>query len=247
MGQDTWLRRFAVHPNGNRAGARLVILPHAGGSAGNYRELAALLSDRMDVLCVQYPGRQDRYAEKPIADLRVLAEQVAEPLSILDHRPLLLFGHSMGALVGFEVARILECAGLGPSRLFVSARRAPSLDCHERLHQADDDSLLGILRELGGVDSDLIGNEKLLRFNLPAVRADYQAIETYRCEQGVTVDCPITALAGEDDERVPIEDVSVWGKHTTGDFAMATFRGGHFFINDYLNDVAGLLCSMVRH
>jgi surfactin synthase thioesterase subunit len=119
-GYNRWCRRYrpAAH-----AAVRLVCFPHAGGSAPFYLPMAAALSPGVDVVAIQYPGRQERRAERPIADLMVLADRICDVLGGQPEMPMTFFGHSMGALVAFEVARRLEADGHGPSRLFASADR----------------------------------------------------------------------------------------------------------------------------
>lgn len=123
-GDELWCRRF--RSAGNPA-ARLVCLPHAGGAAPFYVPVAAALSPDVDVVAVQYPGRQDRRTEEPIDDLAALADRLYEVLRRQPELPFALLGHSMGAVLAFEVARRLEADGRGPSRLFASGRRAPSM------------------------------------------------------------------------------------------------------------------------
>ncbi|MGV9965643.1 thioesterase II family protein [Streptomyces olivaceus] len=243
----TWLRRFHSGPPD---APLLVVLPHAGGSASYYQALSGELSGRIAVLAVQYPGRQDRYREEPVADLPTLARRVAEVLEPLADGRLALFGHSMGALVGFEAARILQRENRPVSTLFVSARRAPARPPHERVHQLDDEGLLAELRALGGTDERLLGEEELLRRYLPVVRADYRALETYTCVPDATVDCPVVGLAGETDPRVSVNDVAAWSRHTTNRFDLRTFPGGHFYVGQrtvaVADTVAGVLTGSAR-
>ncbi|MGW1174756.1 thioesterase II family protein [Kitasatospora sp. NPDC002543] len=236
--RGTWLRRF----DGTRAeGVRVAVLPHAGGSASGYRALSAALSADFEVVCVQYPGRQDRYREQPVSDLRELASQVAAVLRHEDDRPLALFGHSMGATLGFEVARLLERDGVPPVALFASARRAPGRPLPERVHQRDDAGLLAEMSALGGTDERVLAEPELLRLYLPVVRADYRAIETYRCPEGAVVGCPITALVGDADPRVPVEVARAWQQHTTAGFDFRVFPGGHFYLDEHTEAVARLV------
>lgn len=226
---DLWMRAFHPSP---QSPSRLVCFPHAGGSASFYHPVSAALSPSVDVLALQYPGRQERRTEPMIDNIGDLADQVHEVLQgRLDGRPTAFFGHSMGAVVAFEVARRLE-AGSGPSpvHLYASGRRAPATRRAERVHLGDDEQVLAELRGLSGTDSRVLGDEELLRMVLPAIRNDYRAIENYRGDAGARVRCPVTVLVGDDDPKTSIDEARAWQGHTTGGFTMEVFTGGHFYL-----------------
>ncbi|MFF0648037.1 thioesterase II family protein [Streptomyces tendae] len=230
-----WIRRYRPAPD---AGVRLLCLPHAGGAASYYVPVAAALAPAADVLAVQYPGRQDRRSEEPLGDLRELADRVADAVGDGDERPLAVFGHSMGALLGYEVALRLEEAGRGPVRLFVSGRRAPSaVRPSEDMHKRTDGALLDGVRRLSGTDAQVFEDEELVRMVLPAIRADYRAVETYEPRPGDRVRCPVTVLTGDDDPMATVEEAHAWSAHTEGPTDLHVFPGGHFYLNDRAADV----------
>ncbi|MEV5878565.1 alpha/beta fold hydrolase [Streptomyces sp. NPDC052101] len=237
----TWVRRFHPAPDSD---VRLVCLPHAGGSASFYFPLSKALTPAVDVLAVQYPGRQDRRHEPPVDNVPDLADRIFEALRHLDDRPLALFGHSMGAVLAFEVALRMQDAGLpAPVRLFASGRRAPSRDRDERLHQASDAQLLDEVRRLGGPHAALLADPEILEVIMPAIRGDYRAVENYRAAPGRRLQCPVTVLTGDSDPRVSIDEAAAWEEHTTGLTELQVFPGGHFFLVDQSARVSGLLAD----
>jgi surfactin synthase thioesterase subunit len=233
-----WCRRYRPVGDG---GEQLVCFPHAGGSASFYLPVAAALSPAVDVVAIQYPGRQDRLREPPIDDIALLADRIYARLRVTADRPVTFFGHSMGAIVAFEVARRLEADGRTITRLFASGRRAPSTRREEAIHLRDDAGIVAELRRLGGTSSALLQHDEILRAALPALRADYRAIETYACDPQATVSCPISVLLGDDDTRVTFDEASAWASHTTGAYDIHKFPGGHFYLVERLSDVMEIL------
>ncbi|MGW7825196.1 thioesterase II family protein [Streptomyces puniciscabiei] len=235
-----WFRRFTT---ASGDGPRLVCFPHAGGSATAYRDLARALPADFDVVSVQYPGRQDRYGEAPFTALAPLveavAEELADELAADSGRAYALFGHSMGALVAFETARLLVQGGLpGPRRLFLSGRGAPGLPSSIRHDLYDDADVLNEIRRLGGTDQSMLDDPEILEMVLPALRADYRAVGTYRWHGGEPLAAPITAMVGDSDPMVTIQAARAWREHTSGDFDFKVFPGSHFYLVDHISLVA---------
>ncbi|MGB3442677.1 MAG: alpha/beta fold hydrolase [Actinophytocola sp.] len=235
---DLWLRRYQPTQD---AAHRLVCLPHAGGSASYFFGVAKNLAPAVDVLAAQYPGRQDRRTEPCVTAIAELADLLATHVARVADRPLSLFGHSMGAVLAFEVAARLEADGVAPHSIIVSGRRAPGTVRDERVHLRDDDGLVAEIQALSGTDAKVMRDEELLRMVLPAIRGDYRAIETYRSEPGRTISAPIHAIVGESDPKATVAEVSRWEEHTTGAFAMKVFPGGHFYLDRHVPEVLGLI------
>lgn len=239
LNADLWVRNY--HP-GTPGSTQLVCLPHAGGSASFYFPVSQAMSPDVDVLAIQYPGRQDRRAEPCVQDLHVLARQIFTVLRPRTDRPLALFGHSMGASLAFEVARLLETeAGVVPERLFASGRRAPSRHRHETVHLRDDRGVLDELRKLNGTGGGMLSDEEMVRLILPAIRADYTAAETYRASEGAPLACPITVFTGGEDPKVDLDEARAWQAHTEADFDFRVYPGGHFFLTAHQAAVLGVM------
>lgn len=235
-----WIRRYHPAPD---APVRLVCLPHAGGSAPFFVGVAKALAPAVDVLAVQYPGRLERRNEPLVESITDLAEQVLDELLPWTDRPLALFGHSLGSVLGFEVARLLTDKGLAPVALFASGRRAPSIQRPEFNHRLDDQGLLREMAALGGTDPRILEDEELMRLAMPVIRADYQAVETYRYRPGPPLGCPVTVLTGREDPKVSAEDAAAWRAHTTAAFDVITLPGGHFYLVDQHRTVTGVIAD----
>lgn len=245
MTPDRWLRRF----HGRQPGApRLVCLPHAGGAASAYFALSATLSPDVELVAVQYPGRQDRRREPFVTDIHAMAACVVEALLALDDlraAPLALFGHSMGASVAFEAARLLEHRQRIPvTALFVSARRAPSPVRSERV--LTDTEIVNDLRRLGGTDTTFLDDPVLFEAIMPAIRNDYAAVMRYVFEPGPPLTCPIIAIVGDIDPYLDVGSVAGWAAVTAWPFDVHVVHGGHFHLPTSLAAVARLVRDAVR-
>ncbi|WP_435112845.1 thioesterase II family protein [Nocardiopsis synnemataformans] len=241
MDDTAWIARLAPAPN---ATARLVCFPHAGGAASYFHPLSAELAPEYEALTVQYPGRQERYTEEPIDDIEKLADEITPHVRrTAADLPFAFFGHSMGATVAFEVACRLEAdGGPAPVSLFLSGRLAPSRHRPRPPHKWTDRLLLAEVGRLNGVryQQSLLRDPGLRALILPALRADYNALETYVPDPGARVRAPITAMVGERDPLVSVRDIEAWRTHTESAFAFQMFSGGHFYLGDHMADIASM-------
>ncbi|GAA0553123.1 alpha/beta fold hydrolase [Paractinoplanes ferrugineus] len=241
MSTETWLRRYGSAP---QAPHRLICLPHAGGSATFYHPVALALAPSVDVLAVQYPGRQDRRNEPFTATIQELAEQIVPAVRQVADRPLTFFGHSMGSTVAFEIVRQLQAEGIAVSGMFVSGRFAPSVDRGERVHEMSDAGVLAELRRLDGTDARMFDTPDIVEMIMPALRNDYRAIETYKYLPGPPLTCAVYALLGDADPKVNAAEMRAWAGHTTGPFTFTTFAGGHFYLTHHM---PAILAAITAH
>ncbi|WP_306364215.1 thioesterase II family protein [Nocardia sp. CC227C] len=239
-----WLRQ--LRPDAE-ATTVLVCFPPGGGAVTAYRALSQEFGSGTAVYAVQYPGRQDRLTEPLVTSLTTLAQQsAADLLRWPAHLRVALFGHSMGATVAYETARALESAGRELVRLFVSGRPAPAHEESARLHLAPDADLIADLERLANdpASVQLLRDEpSLADLVLPAVRADYQAVETYRHHPTTPLRTPISALVSTEDPTTTVAQAREWASYTTAEFDVTTFPGRHFYLDlpENLRPVAELI------
>ncbi|WP_422770139.1 thioesterase II family protein [Plantactinospora sp. WMMC1484] len=236
---SAWFLRFGA---ARRATLRLVCFPHAGGGASVFRQWADLVPESIEVIGVQYPGRQNRYGEPVIDDMTVLVDEVVAAVNRELAGPVAFFGHSMGAVVAFEVARRLRGgAPVAVRRLFASAGPAPSARRSLGVHLRDDDGVVAYLRELGGGGAELLENPDIRELTLPMVRGDLRLIETYRYASGEPLTCPVTAIVGDRDHTFTTADARHWVVHTSAGLDVHSLPGGHFYLDDQADRLVPLL------
>ncbi|WP_031076430.1 thioesterase II family protein [Streptomyces sp. NRRL WC-3742] len=227
---SAWFRRYPA-PAG-RTERRLVCLPHAGGAAGLFHLWGGQLGPGVEVLAARYPGRQERIAEPCLDSMPRLADAVTAALLPHLDRPLALFGHSMGASLAYEVALRLEhLHGVRPHALFVSARRAPHRVRPKEAYLGGDRAIVEEVRRLGGTDVGLLDDPDLYELVMPAIRADFRIVGTYRPQPGHPVHCPVVGYVGDGDPEVSAADLREWAEVTTGGFDLAVLPGDHFYLN----------------
>jgi surfactin synthase thioesterase subunit len=235
------------------ARARLFCLPFAGGGASAYRLWADSVPAWIEVCPVQLPGREDRYREARYTRVTDLSRALAQELSPYLDLPYAIFGHSMGALVGFELTHALRRAALPPPRaLFLAAYPAPHANQGRApIHQLPDDQFIAEMRRMQGTPEAVLQNADLMAFMLPVLRADFEACDTYVGADAcaVPLDCPIVAYGGAEDHDIDAEALADWRQVTTGPFAVRMLPGTHFFVQSHrgplIADITGRLTALL--
>ena len=245
-----WLVRPRPDPN---AGLRLFCFPCAGKGASMYRRWGPELLPGVEVYGVQPPGRERRLREPAFTRMVDLVEAVTDALRSWFDRPFALFGHSLGALVAFEVARRLRHHSWPePWHVFVSGRRAPHLARrHTPMAHLDDIAFVTEMRRrYDGIPGEVLQHADLMELLLPTLRADITAFEGYVYEPGEPLGCPITAYGGSDDLEADCDGVAAWRQHTRAAFRYRIFPGNHFFLQSaralVLRDLAETLAPLVQ-
>lgn len=214
------------------AAVRLVCFPYAGGSAALYGAWADGLPEWVDVAAVALPGRGVRFDEPPASDFAGLVSAVADAIAAAGDQRLVLFGHSLGALLAYEVGRALDQRRAGPDMLAVSGRQAPGLPSRRiPIAHLPDDAFVAELRAIGGTPAEVLASDELVGLLLPMLKADFALAERYVPLPGPRLSCPLVALGGMSDPWVYAEDLRAWSAATTGPFSMRMFPGDHFYLH----------------
>ena len=220
-------------PASGRSLGRLFCFPFAGGGASAYYPWKDRILADVELVRIHLPGRETRLREAPATRVAPLVETLVEELISWMDRPFAFFGHSMGALLAFELARELRRRyNLLPAHLFVSGFWAPHLDPPgPPFSHLPNSDFLDRVREYGGIPELVSQNEELMEIFTPILRADFQLIETYRHRQEIPLECPLTAFGGSSDPKIGPENIGAWKLHTSNCFTTNIFQGGHFFIH----------------
>jgi medium-chain acyl-[acyl-carrier-protein] hydrolase len=217
---------------------RLFCFPYSGASASVFFPWRGAFGPEIEVVPVELPGRGTRMTEPLATRIETLVERFARELRPQLDRPYAFFGHSMGALLAFELARRLEKEDGGPVHFFASGHVAPQVrERDEVWHTLPEAELLDMLRTLNGTPEEVLQNPELRELILPILRADFEICDEYRFRPGEPLRCSITAFGGLGDEEVSRENLDAWREHTRGSFKLRMFSGGHFFISSAKHDV----------
>lgn len=231
------------------AEARLFCFPFAGGGASVYRDWQAALGPRVEVCPVQLPGREDRIGERPEVSLRVLASRLADGLGPLLRGRFAFFGHSMGALLQYELARELERRGAEmPFLILPSARRAPHISVQpDRIHELPDDAFIAKLSaRYQAIPSTVLAEPELVALFTPMLKADFRMIETYHYEDAPPLRVPMNAFSGAGDAGETTALIWKWRELTRGPFKLDVIEGGHFFLSESKPALLGAVSAAVE-
>lgn len=241
---DNWIVTPGTTP---ATTARLICFPYAGGGASIYHGWARHMPLWLECAAVQPPGRETRMREPLISSGRALVEHATDALEAYVDRPFFFFGHSLGGLVAFELARELRRRGLPqPEALFVSAIPAPGPPRHEPIHALPDDEFHERLRQFQGTPELILNNAELMDLLRPVLRADFSVLETYEYRREPPLAMPIFALAGSDDADAPAESMQAWRQQTIERFWLQVLPGDHFFLRPAQRELIELLLGEIR-
>jgi medium-chain acyl-[acyl-carrier-protein] hydrolase len=215
---------------------RLFCFPHAGSGASIFRSWADVIPSEVQVCSIQLPGRECRMREKAYTRIEPMVRDLVDAMRKHIDIPFAFFGHSLGALIAFECARLLRKESLRPSRLFVSAYRAPQTPSSRRaIAHMPDSVFFEELRRLEGTPEEILKNRELMRLVAPALRADFEVAETYVFRPEPPLDVPISVFGGIGDRVTDKEKLEGWESQTSAGFKIRMFPGSHFFLQESRN------------
>jgi medium-chain acyl-[acyl-carrier-protein] hydrolase len=226
----------------------LFCFPYAGGGSLAFRTWANDLSPSVAVCPANLPGRERRLSETPFTHTQSLVEAIAEAILPYLDMPFAFFGHSMGAIISFELARHLRRrGGPMPSHIFVSGRRAPQLKVKDSVtYNLPEAEFAEELRRLNGTPRAVLENAELMQLVIPLLRADFEVCQTYQYTDEPPLNCPISAFGGLQDQEVSSEMVEAWREQTNGPFRMWMLPGDHFFINSAQPHLLRILSQQLK-
>lgn len=217
---------------------RLFCFPYGGTSPSVFRGWPDSFADDVELAGILYPGRESRMAEPLVPDIKQIAESLLPNILLQLDKPFAFFGHSMGALVSYELARLLKVKyDRAPQHLFISGSSAPHIPDLDRIHELPEDEFLDELVRMNGMPQEVLDNQELLEYALPIIRSDFTACANYRSTHDAVISCPITAYGGDKDSHVPIENLVAWGQYTGTEFEYKIFTGDHFFLHDHEDQI----------
>lgn len=211
----------------------LICFPYAGGGAQLFNSWqTGLVTSELQVCAVQYPGRGSRVREEAFTDCKALVAAFIPHLLPILNKPFALFGHSMGAIIAFEVARVLqEEYGLRAEHLIASGRRAPQIPMTDRLtYNLPHKEFTEELRRLNGTPTEVLDHPELMQLMIGIIRADFTLTQTYHYSPGPQLNCPLSVFGGLNDTDVSREQLEAWCEQTSNNCSLQMFEGDHFFI-----------------
>lgn len=229
VGPNKWTLTFEPRPS---AQVRLLCFHHAGGGAYGYRSWAGRLSADIELMAVQLPGRENRYSEPALASMDEILTGLLDAVhpSIA---PYAVFGHSFGAIIGYLLAcRARRTGELSlPTHLFLSGARPPmpAAGAAPDGLRFTDEALITRLARLGGTPQAVLDDPNLLKAFLPALRADFQALEQLSYEDEPPLAAPFTLLHGIDDKTIRPEHLAAWRTRSSLPTNAHKLPGAHFY------------------
>jgi medium-chain acyl-[acyl-carrier-protein] hydrolase len=229
--ESPWL---VVHSPRPAAKAQLLCFPHAGSSAALYRHWHEFFPAELEVVAVEYPGRGRRRPERRFTRISSLVPAAVGAIADSLTKPFIAFGHSLGALIGFECLRHLHhYRGRRPIALLAAGCRGPSVPARRGpIYALPDDRFINELKRLNGTPPELLADSRLLNCFLPVLRSDLEMMDLYAYERLSNLDCEIVTYGGQDDSEASPDDLDAWAFETQGAFARRVYAGSHFFLSD---------------
>ena len=227
---NPWISNLKPNPS---ASLRLFCFPYAGGNSYIFRPWLDRIPKTIEICSIELPGRGLQLKSAPFSQIEPLVKAIATAILPYLDKPFAFFGHSMGGLVSFELARFIRREyNLEPVHLFISGRRAPQTkDAKPPIHDLTQAEFIEELRQLNGTPEVVLNNNELMELLLPILRADFAVLENYHYTPEAPLNCPISVFGGLQDPEVHLEQLEAWREQTVGSFSLKMLTGDHFFIH----------------
>ena len=240
MVKNKW---FLTFKQNSCAKTRIFCFHHSGGGASAYFPWVKQLSSSLELVAIQLPGREDRFSETLVNNIDDIVSSLNTNFLRYMDKPFFIFGHSLGALLGFEFAKsVQQKYNITPQHIIVSATKAPHLPLRRKnLSQLDLINLKEELTLYNGIDKDILNNEELFNLFIPIFRNDFLLYEKYKCLDLSPLFCDMTTLSGTFDQSVKEEEILAWEKYTQGQFKHISFPGDHFFVKQFQKEIVEII------
>lgn len=228
--------------------ARIICFPYAGAGPSVFNSWYKYLPENIELVTAHYPGRESRSDEALFYDLGDLVHNLCLHMSHILDKPYVFFGHSMGAYVAFELAKLLSAKSKpAPEQLYLSAVKPPHYIEEEPIHQLNTKSFLKKVIQLDGVPKECLESSEYMMYLLPILRADFASCERYRVHPPQAIDIPMTVLGGDNDPRVDQACLGDWVHHCNSHFNQKVFPGGHFYLNQHHHQIINNIVFDIRN
>ena len=235
---------FVKYRNEHSTALRLICLPYAGGSISTYANWINEVPERVEIIAVLPPGRGVRFIEPPFDSMHTLVDSLFSALTPMLTEPYVIFGHSLGSWVGYELLKKIQASNLPlPHYFFASGARSPHLvKKKENIHALPDEQFKEKLKKLNGTPPSIIENHELMEFLMPVLRADFKIANDY-CAAFDEVACPVTVIGGNNDAEISIEELHAWGALFAEPIEVEVVEGNHFFVDNNVQQTLSIVNS----
>ncbi len=223
--------------------AEILCFAHAGGSASYFQRWASRLPAGVVLRALQLPLREDRLEAKPLTAMAELVKILVNEIIALPNLPRMIFGHSMGAMIAWEIGLALQQRGHPPSRMFISGQTPPDTVRQTQFHLASDQTLIDEVARFSATPAALFEFPALRELVLQQLRHDYALIESWRPTSTLTLSSPITVLHGHEDSEVTHSEAQRWRSFTDSEFRLYSWPGDHFYLTTHWRAVVHRLCQ----
>lgn len=224
----------------------LYCFPYAGAGASAFRNWQSVLPDNIKVCAIQLPGREERIKEKPYLDMEILADDLSNVI-LKKRNDYIMFGHSMGTKILYEVERRLENKGKSAKLAIISAGRVPHITETNPIYNLPQQKFKEGVIKFNGMPKEILENKDLFEFFIPVLRADFTLDESYTSKNFSVLNSPIFALWGTNDKSADLEEILKWRQYTNSDFCEQSFEGEHFFIKEKESNVLRTIAKVIEN